>query len=162
MKFGNLVWVENKFPNILYALDEGGEYDIEGNKTLVIPGAYSVDKCYRLANNLTWFPEEQLNDEEKIQLIKKIKPSYDYILSHTCPLNWQYNISDLFLPQVDQSKVDKSTEKFLNEVINKTHWKRWYFGHYHKDRDFVDEKATMLFHSVIPFGQSLSDYNYYN
>ena len=36
--------VENKFPNIKYALDLPMIYTIDGKKTFVVPGAYSVDK----------------------------------------------------------------------------------------------------------------------
>lgn len=40
------VWYQPEFPNILFAKD-GEIYNINGNKTLVIGGAYSVDKYYR-------------------------------------------------------------------------------------------------------------------
>ena len=45
---GGKVWVEEAYPNILFAKD-GEIYDIAGMKTIVIGGAYSVDKFYRLA-----------------------------------------------------------------------------------------------------------------
>lgn len=44
---GGKVWVEEAYPNILFAKD-GEIYDIAGMKTIVIGGAYSVDKFYRL------------------------------------------------------------------------------------------------------------------
>ena len=43
---GGTVWYQPEFPNILFAKD-GEIYNINGNKTLVIGGAYSVDKYYR-------------------------------------------------------------------------------------------------------------------
>lgn len=46
---GGKVWVEEAYPNILFAKD-GEIYDIAGMKTIVIGGAYSVDKFYRLSN----------------------------------------------------------------------------------------------------------------
>lgn len=42
-RFGGIVYVENNYPNILFARD-GEIYNIEGKKCLVIGGAYSVDK----------------------------------------------------------------------------------------------------------------------
>lgn len=45
---GGIVWYEPEFPNLLFAKD-GEIYNINGNKTLVIGGAYSVDKYYRAA-----------------------------------------------------------------------------------------------------------------
>lgn len=47
---GGTVWYQSEFPNILFAKD-GEVYNINGNKTLVIGGAYSVDKYYRAAKH---------------------------------------------------------------------------------------------------------------
>ena len=44
---GNFVRIEKDFPTIKYLYD-GGIYNFNGHKTLVIGGAYSVDKWYRL------------------------------------------------------------------------------------------------------------------
>jgi len=156
--FDNLVWVEDRHPKILYALDEGGEYEINYKSVLVLPGAYSIDKDYRIINHWNWFPEEQLNEDEKKNLLNNLKPHYDYILSHTCPLAWQSYISDLFLNSVDQNKVDNSMEVFLTLIAAGTSWERWYWGHYHDNRDIKAENATMLFHEAVPFGMSLSEY----
>ena len=37
------VYIEDEYPNLLFAKD-GEVYDLDGHKTLVIGGAYSVDK----------------------------------------------------------------------------------------------------------------------
>ena len=50
---GGKVWVEEAYPNILFAKD-GEIYDIAGMKTIVIGGAYSVDKFYRLVALITF------------------------------------------------------------------------------------------------------------
>ena len=157
-RFGNIVYVENAHPRILYALDEGGKYIINGKSVLVIPGAYSVDKYYRLSRGWSWFENEQLYDFEKENILNSLEPHYNYILTHTCPVNWQSYLSDLFLSQVDQLTIDNSTEKFLQEVSDNTFWDHWYFGHYHNDRDISYQKATMLFHNAVPLGLSLADY----
>lgn len=60
---GGKVYMEEKFPLIRYFVD-GGEYTIDGKSVLVIGGAYSVDKYYRLARAAGgfsgWFEDEQL------------------------------------------------------------------------------------------------------
>lgn len=154
--FGNFVYVEKKFPYIKYALDSCAEYDIEGFRTLIIPGAYSVDKDFRLAKGWTWFEQEQLTKEEMLDGIKLIEqdPSFDLVLSHTCPKNWQP--FDLFLSSVDQKTVDDSMEIFLNDVANKISFQVWLWGHYHQFRkmprkndlnstpSFFDPKKIML------------------
>ena len=66
---GNTIIFEPDFPNIRYFLD-GEDYDINGYSVLVIGGAYSVDKWYRLsrmpanASWTGWFKDEQLTPEE--------------------------------------------------------------------------------------------------
>ena len=123
---------------------DGEVYLIEGRRCLVIGGAYSVDKWYRLnragltedTNNPKlsgWFADEQITDWE-MQAIAyhQFGQDYDFILTHTCPLSWEPR--DLFLGCIDQSKVDKSMEQFLDEVRYEVNWKIWCFGHYHADR----------------------------
>lgn len=159
--FNNTVLIENEYPHILYALDEGGEYEINGKKALIIPGAYSVDKWFRISHNWSWFPEEQLNKDEQEKIMEKLQKQYDYIFSHTCPLSWHLYISDLFLSSVNQSTIDNQMEKFLDNISANTSWLRWYFGHYHDNRDIDIEKGTMLFQQAIPLGMSLSEYQAY-
>ena len=155
--FNNIVLSEDKHPRIVYALDEGGDYNINGKSVLIIPGAYSVDKWYRIQNNWSWFPKEQLSIEEQQKLLNNLKEHYDYILSHTCPFSWQPYICDLFLGQVDQSQVDNTMEKFLDQIAENTSWERWYWGHYHDNRD-IPMSATMMFHEALPFGMSYASY----
>lgn len=129
---GGTVFVEEAYPNIVFAKD-GEIYDFEGKKCIVIGGAYSVDKYYRLAKGWHWFPDEQPSDEIKAYVEKQLL-SVDYkvdvILSHTCPL--KYEPVECFLPGVDQSKVDKSTEKWLDTIETMLgDYSKWYCGHYH-------------------------------
>ena len=136
--------MENEFPNIRYFKD-GGIYDINGHKTLVIGGAYSVDKWYRLAraglleseNNPAksgWFSDEMLTPSE-MDAIGAVAAGqrFDLILSHTCPILWEP--TDLFLDFIDQSTVDKTMEIWMDELRHKmADWGVWCFGHFHADR----------------------------
>ena len=151
----------SKYPLTYFCIRGNHEEQIEGNSVLVVPGAYSVDKWYRIQRGWSWFKDEQLSEEEKQELLEYLEPEYDYILAHTCPYMWIPYIQDLFLPQVDQSMVDKSTEIFLNEIVACVEYKRFYFGHYHDNRD-LHEFATMIYHEAIPFGSSYSEENLKN
>lgn len=144
---GNTIIFESDFPNIRYFLD-GEDYDINGYSVLVIGGAYSVDKWYRLnragvtskldkdylnPRKTGWFPDEQLLDWEMTTIEQEhFGKHYDVILTHTCPISWEP--TDLFLPGLDQSSVDKTMELWLDEVKQKVDWNIWLFGHYHDDR----------------------------
>lgn len=85
-----IVYCEEKYPNILFAKD-GEVYNFNGVSTLVIGGAYSVDKYYRLALGYNWYESEQPNEKIKNgvrKTLKKYNNKIDVILSHTCPFKY--------------------------------------------------------------------------
>lgn len=112
----------------------------------MLGGAYSVDKARRLALGYSWFADEQLSIEERKQAFALAQTKHwDYVLTHTCPVNWEP--VDLFLPCTDQSTVDKTMELWLQEVVDTIDYDHLLFGHYHSDR-IINDKAEMLFHSI--------------
>ena len=151
--FDNFVWVENDFPNIKYAMDFPTSYEIKGMKTLVYPGAYSIDKEYRLMRGWKWFKDEQLSKEEQVAgwlMASCYKDGADLILSHTAPR--EFEPKDLFLDFIDQSKVDKSMEDYLQTIHENVNYKLWCWGHYHADRLYPPyedgKKQAMFFHTI--------------
>lgn len=65
--FGGKVFIEEQYPNLIFAKN-GELYTIDGKSVLVIGGAYSVDKEYRLTYGYRWFKDEQLSESEKEQI----------------------------------------------------------------------------------------------
>ena len=123
---------------------DGEVYNFNGIYTLVIGGAYSVDKYYRLALGYNWYESEQPNEKIKNDVrktLKKYNNKIDVILSHTCP--FKYMSYEVFLENVNQLDVDKSTEEFLDEIENITQYQKWYYGHYHTDKQ-VDKIRFMM------------------
>ena len=149
-KFHNgLVYYEEKYPNILFAKD-GEVYDFNNYKVLVIGGAYSVDKYFRLARGYNWYESEQPSEEIKNNVksvLKKLNYKVDIILSHTCP--YKYLPREMFLEGIDQSTVDNSTEYFLDEIEEKLDYNIWYCGHYHTDKKI--DKIIFMFHEIEEF-----------
>lgn len=128
---GEVFW-EEKFPHIFY-LKDGGIYNFSGHKTLVIGGAYSVDKYYRLSMGYQWFSEEQLTTTEMKKInAKNFGQKFDFVFTHTCPISWEP--TDLFLSMINQETVDKTMEVWLDEFKDEIQWNIWLFGHYHADR----------------------------
>lgn len=183
--WGNTVYVENKYPNIKYALDTVAVYEIpyilipaglrdddpitgdivwedymKTFRTLVIPGAYSIDKDWRKIQGWSWFEQEQLSKEERTAGFKTIEATnlcVDVVLSHTCP--FAYEPVDLFFPGMDQSKVDKTMEHYLDSIEGSISYKAWLWGHYHKFRDYQvganGKKKLMLFND---YAVNLAEY----
>lgn len=153
------VIIQDKYPNIHYIMDEGGIYNVQGNKILFLPGAYSIDKDYRLIKGWPYNPKEQLIDEDFQNLYDDFMESdivINYVISHTCPLQLEPHIQYLFLDFIDQSSVDKRTEKWLdkfyNQIIQEKSFKHWYFGHFHDTKQITD-KVTMLYHKIKKLGE---------
>ena len=155
------IWIEEGYPNIYYFKDEGGIYKIQGKSILTIPGAYSVDKYYRLRMGWSWFPNEQLSIEEWHTLEHLIKDKqFDYIFAHSCPHSWEPYIDDLFLNSINQNEVNKDTEDFIDDILHDYlyyQYDHFYFGHFHDDRDIPEVKATMLYKKIIPLGEYIKE-----
>lgn len=142
---GNLVYKEHKYPYIRYLMD-GEVYIINGYKTLIIGGAYSVDKEYRLTTKLPWFKNEQLSNEERTIIENNVKNKhFDIIITHTCPIQWQP--TTLFISSIDQSKVDDSMERWLGYIEYITTYNLWLCGHYHDDR-ILAKKCEMFYNKI--------------
>lgn len=137
------VYYEEAYPSILFAKD-GEIYDFDGKKTVVIGGAYSIDKYVRLYRGWPWFEDEQPSKEVKEYVEKHLDKenwSVDVVLSHTVPL--KYEPVEVFMDGVDQSRVDKSTEEWLDYIEEELSYKKWYAGHYHTEKK-VDRLEIMF------------------
>ena len=143
---GGVVYYEEEYPNILFAKD-GEIYNINGKSVLVIGGAYSIDKYYRLRMGYPWWEDEQPSDEIKNYVenqLDKVGWKVDIVLSHTCPL--KYEPVEWFMAGIDQSMVDKSTEKWLDNIENHLEYNKWYCGHFHGEK--VIDKVKFMIESI--------------
>lgn len=145
-----IVYVEEDYPNLLFAKD-GEVYDLDGQKSLVIGGAYSVDKWYRLQCDLKWFPDEQPSQEIKERVEGKLNDlgwKVDSVLSHTCPA--RYIPTEAFLTTVNQATVDRSTEDWLDSIAAHLDYGRWYCGHWHIDKHLEDFSFLFESYEIFP------------
>lgn len=123
-------------------------YHINGRDFFVIGGAYSVDKYIRLQKGYRWFEDEQLTSNEMDAIRENVAThgyQEDIILAHTCP--YDQRPIEAFLNGIDESSVDTTTERFLQEIIDMTEYIAFYCGHWHIEKQ--DGKIRFLFHDVI-------------
>ena len=147
--FGGKVYIEENYPNLIFAKD-GEVYNIDGLSVLVIGGAYSVDKEYRLMYGHKWFKDEQLSKEEMNNILDKVKDKhFDIVLSHTCP--YKYEPKETFKLKLDQSKIDKSMEHFLDKIEESISYNKWYCGHYHIEKQI--DKLEFMFGRIKIFNK---------
>lgn len=145
-KFKGIVYRENDYPNLLFSKD-GEIYTINNKKVLVIGGAFSINKDLMIKAGYKWFKDELPSDLIKSRVITNLKNNnneVDIILSHTCP--YKYLPHEMFHIGVDQDKVDQSLEHFLDEIEEKTDYKKWYCGHFHTDK--IIDKMVFMFEGI--------------
>lgn len=144
---GGTVWYEEQYPGLLFAAD-GEIFTLEGIRHLVLGGAYSVDKYYRLERGLGWWSDEQPSAEIKKHALAALDQcgwTVDTVLSHTCP--YKYEPQEAFLPCIDQSTVDDSTERWLDSIEQRLSYKYWYCGHWHINKRI--DRLCFLFHDIV-------------
>lgn len=147
--FGGKVFIEDKYPNLIFAKD-GEVYNIDGKSILVIGGAYSVDKEYRIIYGYKWFKDEQLSVNEMNNIIGKVRGKhFDIVLTHTCP--YKYEPKEVFLQGLDQSKIDKTMEHFLDKIEESIDYGKWYCGHYHTEKQI--DKLEFMFNNIKSFSK---------
>lgn len=130
-------------PKVLHLM-RGQVFNIDGVSVFTLGGAHSVDRARREAGE-SWWHEEIPNDEELAAADKTLSAcgnEVDVIVTHCAPSMVQYRLSYSF-------ERDSFTE-YLEYLSGTVKFKRWYFGHYHMDRDFNDGYCCLL-DRVVPF-----------
>ena len=115
----------------------------------------STSRCpdrYRLLRGAAWWPDEQPDEEIKRRVESALARRgwrVDVVLSHTTPLS--YEPTEAFLPFIDQSTVDTSTEQWLDEIERKLHYNRWYAGHFHTTK--AVDKLRIMYQDYARLGE---------
>jgi predicted phosphodiesterase len=103
---------------------------------------------YRIRNVSWWEAELPTADEmnEGISNLSRYGMGVDYMITHCAPSSIQKMFdtdSHLYRPDIETD--------YLDSLKTGCDFKRWYFGHYHQDRD-VNEQYTVLDSRVIRIG----------
>lgn len=149
--FGGTVMAQREYPNLLFALD-GEVYELNGQSCIAIGGAYSIDKEYRLMRGGGWWPDEQPSAaiKRKVESVLASRGwQVDIVLSHTTPLSLEPR--EAFLPFIDQSTVDTSTEEWLDGIERRLDYKRWYTGHFHTVKE--TSKLRLMYQDYARLGE---------
>lgn len=124
-------------------LMRGQIFEIDGRSFFTMGGAASHDRQFRKKGR-SWWPEELPSEEELARADAALDGCgrrVDYVLTHCAPTLVQGRINPTFLP-------DRLTE-YLQHVCDTTAFHRWYFGHYHIDREY-DDGFCALYDCVVP------------
>lgn len=148
------VLCDSRYPNIKYLPDRPATLDYEGRCILCLPGAFSVDGRYRLDTGRAFVEDEQLTEDELALGLKLAQDNkVDLVVSHTAPLRYKERFSDLLMSFIDQSMVDETMERAFNgieDVVAEGNPDyKWCFGHFHDDREIVDNHVWMLYRKPL-------------
>ena len=147
---GGLCYKEESYPNLIFAKD-GEIYDLEGQAVLVIGGAASADKAYRLEHGLPWWEDEKPSEEIQYYTERKLSERgwmVDQVLSHTLPL--RYVPKERLEASQKAGSSDISTEQWLDRIEQRTDYKKWSAGHWHVDLQ-INEKVEILYRNYCRF-----------
>lgn len=138
------------WPNIVHLM-RGQVFELEGSRVFTMGGATSMDRAMRI-EGLSWFGEElpdaQEYDEARHNL-DRVGWNVDYVLTHTCA---NRHLKRALYPDPNWQCVqtDALTD-FFEDLEERLTYRRWYFGHFHRDRD-VDDTHTVLYRRVVELG----------
>ena len=144
-------------PHVLHLM-RGEVYDIAGTTVLTMGGAASNDRQYRREGR-NWWPEEIPSVEEMGHCrasLDRVGWKVDYVITHTCSTRmlsptlypapgWNY-------PAVDQLTA------FFDELEDHLDYKRWYYGHFHRDANPA-ERHTVLYDCIVRLGDELQPWD---
>lgn len=128
----------------IFLLRRGEVYNIEGKSFFTFGGAYSTDRAFRKENE-SWWPKELPSPREysnAVNNLKKYKNSFDYIITHTCP----YRLIPMMGKYCDPHEAELSG--FLDWIFTDVKFSRWFFGHWHTDREFYGGKIIGCYETV--------------
>ncbi|MBR4825142.1 MAG: metallophosphoesterase [Spirochaetaceae bacterium] len=140
--------------NIFY-LKRGEAYTIEDKKFLVLGGAKSEDKAFRVPHE-SWWPEEEWNETEKahcLEVIRSCGGTFDYVLSHTGPSAGIMHTDSYYLNEENLLELKADPNVCFNDQIDSMIcYKKWFFGHWHSDwgyENYKTSKYVPLYHTGI-------------
>ena len=155
----------HKIRSSVIHLMRGEIFDIDNKKIFVFGGAQSHDiqdgvlnldeeeKIYEYRKrgaffrirDFSWWDLELPTEEEMkngINNLEKVNYKVDYIISHCCPTSVQALLSG------GKYKKDVLTD-YLQEISEKCEFKKWYFGHYHENRE-LGQEYQLIYEDIIP------------
>ena len=148
--FCGKVQVCQKYPDIIHLM-RGQVYTIEGKKFFTFGGGLSIDKARRIEGK-SWWKDEMPSNEEYQNGFDNLEFNdweVDYILTHTAPnfickqlVNFMY-------------KGEEELQGYFDKIATNTTFTKWFFGHWHKDREIGDYMA--MYHKVIKLTESFDE-----
>ena len=100
-------------------------------------------KTYRI-NHISWWIQELATEEEMQEArnnLRKHDYTVDFVITHCCSSSTQVLLGG------SKYEPDRETD-FLESIKNTVNYKKWFFGHYHDNRNIFD-KEILIYEQII-------------
>lgn len=143
-KFGGTV---REISPKIHHLMRGEVYTIDENKIFVFGGGFSLKKLTNSSPITVWEREMPSGAEYEngLKNLQRYNYKVDYILSHVAPTKTADAI------QISLCRQEIVLNDYLDGICNRTEYKKWYFGHHHKDAD--GENFSAIYDRILPLGE---------
>ncbi len=131
--------------NVIHLM-RGEIYDVDGRKIFCLGGGYSLDRDYRVPGR-SWWPQEMPDDREYKNATEKLEASdfkVDYVLTHTAPADTVEYMARLNLGIKNTVVEEFPLTGYLQWVVEKVSYGKWYFGHFHIDAELWCNQYAVL------------------
>ncbi|MDD2955272.1 MAG: metallophosphoesterase [Oscillospiraceae bacterium] len=128
----------------LVHLLRGEVYTIEEKTIFAMGGGVCTDQADRMATG-HWSPRELPSGEEYARArenLEKHSHIVDYVITHDCSSAMRH-----FIGADDAESTELQT--FLDEVTPLLHFKKWFFGLYHLDKN-LPPRHRAIFQDIVP------------
>lgn len=135
----------HKISDRIIHLMRGQVFTIDGITFFAMGGAESTDKRIRKEGESWWareLPSEE-EYEEALENLRRVNFEVDVVLTHCAPEGYIEKNMDGIVDRSENELTD-----FLDALITDhgLKFRRWYFGHYHRDIDW--DKFSLMFSRV--------------
>lgn len=137
-------WV-HKIASNIYHLIRGEVYEIEGKRIFAMGGAYSRDRAMR-CEGFSWWADELPSDADYKNAesnLRSVNMEVDLIVSHQAPsevIRYMGRYPDMH---------DAELTGFLEWVMHEVKFKKWYFGHWHDEKEIMGKFRLLWFDTVL-------------
>lgn len=122
-------------------LMRGQVYTIRGYKFFTFGGAQSHDKEYR-KETVNWWSEEMPSTEEYQEGIKNLQQhnwEVDFVITHMCPTSTLRYMNESIMTGIKEDELSE----YLEQIQRRLRYKRWFFGHFHRDMELPNEQRLI-------------------
>lgn len=131
----------------LIHLMRGEIYEMEEQSVFVFGGGYSRDRYLR-QEGVSWWAQEMPSEEEYKNAVRNIERYHgkvDVVITHTAPAETVYAMAcTQRLGIKNDMTEERSLTAFLDYIQSSLSYERWFFGHFHVDRELWRNQTAVF------------------